>query len=231
MMVGFERVVGRAGCVLGIGVWLAQGCAGGGQSGDTGESSGSSEAEGGDTLAEGCWDREQAIGDIDGGEQPEPFEPFACTSLPSPCGDLDLPMSSTGEVCPAALYELGEITDEAAAEALVDARCIVEALRDGTAGRYAIDLNVDGGFFSYRATYFVLDGGVVTVVDSQEDLDGQHYEAYRALREPAFFAACASATDLPGLLPCLLPTTPNLGCATEGPVDHDACIDATPICS
>jgi len=76
----------------------------------------------------------------------------------------------------------------------------------------------------------VLDGGVVTVVDSQEDLDGQHYEAYRALREPAFFAACAAATDLAGLLPCLLPTTPSLGCATDGPVDHDACIDATPAC-
>jgi hypothetical protein len=91
-------------------------------------------------------------------------------------------------------------------------------------------LSVDSGFSSCSTSYVVLEDGVVTSVDWQEDLNGGRSEAFRALREPAFFEACVVATDLAGILLCLLPVTPSIGCPSHGPADLDACIDAEPIC-
>jgi hypothetical protein len=130
-----------------------------------------------------------------------------------PCEALDVYFNGGREMTPA---------EVAAADA--SARCMLEALRDGTPANHFIHSSENGGQYEYRLHYYVLPDGVVGSVDFEEDLGGGARETFRATRDDAFFDECLAQTELEPLVSCLL------GPGTFPALEPDACIDAEPTC-
>ena len=184
-----------------------------------------------DTLADGCWEYAGAIEYEFDNEFTYPFEPLGCPELPIPCGPVDL--GFTEEItCDTGAYEFDQSTlaDRDAIEAA--GRCVLTALRDGTPAMHNVSMFAGSSSISTR--YTVLDAGVLTYVESWEDLSGDASERYLGVRDAAWFDACLAAPDLEGLLPCLWypvgDETAECGGVLLSPVDRSACIGETPTC-
>jgi hypothetical protein len=158
-------------------------------------------------LVDGCWDRSVS----EDYEAPErDWEPFAC-ELPIVCEPIRIDLGPGEELEP----------DEAA---VVDAsaRCMLEAMRDGTPAVHTISSSPYGGqYFDFMA-YHVLADGVVGTDEWGEDLSSGTAEVYRRTHDDAFFDECLTQNEYP--LGCLL------GSAFP-PLDREACIDDVPRCS
>ena len=117
-----------------------------------------------------------------------------------------------------------EMTPDEIAAADASARCMLEALRDGTPAHHSVHRSENGGQFDYRLHYYVLPEGVVGSLDYEADLSAGAREMYRGTRDDAFFTECLAETELEPLLSCLV------GEQSFPPLEPDACIDAEPIC-
>lgn len=178
---------------------------------DDGADSSTTADDGNDTLVEGCWDRD-FVEDYYYAADGEPsWEPFTC-SLPVPCEALEV------------YFNAREMTPDEIAAADASARCMLEALRDGTAAHHSLHLSENAGQYDYRLHYFVLPDGVVGSLDYEADLSAGARETYRGTRNDAFFAACLAETELEPLVGCLV------GGGHFPALDLDLCIDAEPVC-
>jgi hypothetical protein len=183
---------------------------------DGGDDTTTTVSDGGDTLVDGCWDRD-FTGEPYSGDYDPPWDRFEC-ALPIPCQRLDVHFDSSGEVTP-----------EDIADADASARCMLEALRDGTPADHSITVNRIDGQYVYEAHYYVLPDGVVGSLESFEDLGGGTRERYRQTREDAFFDECLTQRELEPLVACLVGTN-QLDGGFFPALDLDACIDGEPMC-
>ncbi len=171
----------------------------------------------GDTLVDGCWDRD-FVDDYYYAADGEPdFDPFTC-ALPEVCEPLNVYFNASEEMTP----------DEVAA-ADASARCMLEALRDGTEAHHSITSAENDGQYENRLHYYVLPEGVVGSLDYEADLTAGARETFRATRDAAFFDACLAETELVPLVTCLVGTE-RLGGGDFPALDLDMCIDAEPVC-
>lgn len=181
-----------------------------------GDTNAESDAEGGDTLVEGCWDRESDVYYSD----PFDFEPFGCPMLPIPCGPVEITLLEDA-------LDTEAMTPEDIATADANARCVAAGLRDAMPGTYRVSASLEQGFSSYAVTYTVLADGAVATLDSSLDLGKARHEVYRRLHPAAYYEACIAAADVLGVMACLSGSTEGL---SIGGVDLDACIDGEPAC-
>jgi hypothetical protein len=173
--------------------------------------------DGNDTLLDGCWDRDFFDDDYYAADGEPTWEPFTC-AVPMPCEPLNVYFQATDEMTP-----------EEVAAADASARCMLEALRDGTEADHSItSIEIDGQY-EYRLHYVVLPDGVVGSMDWVEDLSAGKQETYRQTRDAAFFDTCLAETELEPLVSCLVGTLEQGGGFFPA-LDLDLCIDAEPIC-
>ncbi len=159
-------------------------------------------------LVDGCWDRNFGFDYQDEDYEP-PWEPFSC-SLPTVCDPISIHLQ-TGQ----------EPTTEQEAAVDASARCMLEALRDGTSAVHSVSWSTNGGQYSTNLAYYVLSGGIVGSQNGFEDLGGGFDETYRHTRDDAFFDECLGQSQSP------------LGCVLGSdfpPLDREACIDDVPSC-
>jgi len=191
--------------------------AGGGDASTATDEDGQSDDDG-ETEPAACWDHVFEDGYDDGyyaafGD-PE-WDPFVC-ELPQPCDAVHLNF-----------YDGEEMTPEAIAAADAAARCILEALRDGSPAVHLASNSDETGQFSDHVRYQVLPDGVVGTLTWADDLVTGKREVYRATRDAAFFEACLAETELMPLAACVVP---GLGGGSFPALDLDACIDGEPMC-
>lgn len=143
----------------------------------------------GEMEAAACWDRE----DEDSGYY----------SLPSGDGwrrafTCDLP-----KICDTLRLDFQGLAAEQVAEETATARCILEALRDGTPAVHVASRSEEDGQFFDQVRYHVLPGGVVGSWSWADDLVTGEREAYRATRGAEYFDACLAETELEPLVDCV----------------------------
>lgn len=189
-------------------------------------SSGSSSSQGSatestsDTEAGGCWDDE-----FSGyySESPD-WEAFECPSLPIPCPEAAVSLiTGVDDLEP-------DMTPEEIAAADAAARCILEALRDGTSGAFTVSWSEESGQNAATTRYFVLDTGVVASFSAVLDLGASAVQAFRAPREAAYFDGCLAETELVPLMRCIAVLPESYDVADIPAIDSVACIDGAPQC-
>ncbi|MBK6922226.1 MAG: hypothetical protein IPH07_32850 [Deltaproteobacteria bacterium] len=198
---------------------------------DSSTSDASSSSDGSSTtdgLHDGCWDHSFEGTELDEPVVP-PWDAFSCGSLPTPCGDVELWVTTTtGELT----IDETAMTPEATETADTNTRCILQGLRDATPGRYTVQWVIDTGIYGSITHYYVLDDGVVASSSANQDLDVSFFEAYRPLVAPSTFDPCIDEPDLIAAASCLSPPLAegSIGFASAPALDADTCIDAVPTC-
>ncbi len=167
-----------------------------------------------DALDQGCWQRsfdvdpyELDYDEDDGGDEEE-WEPFSC----------DLPI-----VCDPILIDVSGVTDLSAEQVAaneVGARCMLEALRDGTPAVHTVEPWPLDPEYGRRVTYHVLPDGIVGFDANWDGGVRGRRETFRRARPDAFFDECL-AREHPE--ECLLQVY-------FPPLDPEACIDDVPRC-